>query len=73
MTFARGHKHNQVRHGSWLFSVKALLDGGADPEHGNPNAMQCVTMFKQEDVWKGRFDAAPGRNKAKGQGGGPSL
>lgn len=29
--------------------------------------MACVDMFKQEDVWKARFEAAPGRGKGKAQ------
>ncbi|KAM0427250.1 hypothetical protein ACHAPT_007680 [Fusarium lateritium] len=41
-----------------------LLDGGADPEHGKPSAAECVVMFNQEDVWKSKFDAAPGRGQA---------
>lgn len=52
---------------------QALLEGGADPEYGNPNAMQCVAMFKQEETWKAKFDAAPGRGKAKEPAQGPSL
>lgn len=52
---------------------QALLEGGADPEYGNPNAMQCVAMFKQEEAWKAKFDAAPGRGKAKEPAQGPSL
>ena len=48
--------------------LQALLEGGADPDHGNPNALQCVEMFKM-DKWKERFESAPGRGKAavKGQ------
>lgn len=44
--------------------VQALLAGGADPEFGNPNALQCVEMFKQEEKWKARFENAIGRGKA---------
>lgn len=49
--------------------MQALLEGGADPEHGNPSALQCVEMFKM-DQWRERFEGAPGRGKAasKGQG-----
>ncbi|QPC62266.1 hypothetical protein HYE67_004497 [Fusarium culmorum] len=43
---------------------KELLDGGADPEYGQPSASECVTMFKQEDMWKAKFDAAPGKGQA---------
>ncbi|KAF7559417.1 hypothetical protein G7046_g4748 [Stylonectria norvegica] len=44
--------------------IEALLEGGADPDYGEPNAMACVAMFKQEDTWKDKFNAAPGRGKA---------
>ena len=46
-------------------SFQALLQGGADPDYGNPSAMQCVAMFKQEDTWKAKFEAAPGKGKAQ--------
>jgi hypothetical protein len=42
-----------------------LLDGGADPEYGQPSASECITMFKQEDTWKAKFDAAPGKGQAE--------
>lgn len=45
---------------------QVLLEGGADPEYGTPSADQCIVMFKQEDKWRAKFDAAPGRGKAKG-------
>ncbi|KAK3689360.1 ankyrin repeat-containing domain protein [Podospora appendiculata] len=45
--------------------IKVLLDGGADPDHGLPSALDCVTMFKQEEKWKTRFEAAAGRGKAQ--------
>jgi hypothetical protein len=41
-----------------------LLEGGADPDHGTPSAMAAVTLFKQEEKWKGRFEGAKGRGKA---------
>ncbi|KAH7362132.1 ankyrin repeat-containing domain protein [Plectosphaerella cucumerina] len=44
--------------------IDALLSGGADPEFGNPNALQCIAMFKQEEKWQARFQSAPGRGKA---------
>ncbi|KAH6686778.1 ankyrin [Plectosphaerella plurivora] len=44
--------------------IDALLTGGADPEFGNPNALQCIAMFKQEEKWQARFESAPGRGKA---------
>lgn len=44
--------------------IEALLEGNADPDHGTPSAMQAVTLFKQEEKWKGKFEAAPGRGKA---------
>lgn len=45
---------------------QVLLEGGADPEYGTPSADQCIVMFKQEDKWGAKFNAAPGRGKAKG-------
>ncbi|KAF5699586.1 ankyrin [Fusarium mundagurra] len=44
--------------------IKELLDGGADPEYGQPSAAECIAMFKQEDTWKSKFDAAPGKGQA---------
>jgi hypothetical protein len=44
-----------------------LLEGGADPDYGSPSAMDCVAMFKQEDEWKSKFEAAPGKGKAMAQ------
>lgn len=43
---------------------KALLEGGADPEHGSPSALQCVETFNQGDRWRAKMEAAPGRAKA---------
>jgi hypothetical protein len=43
---------------------QALLEGGADPDHGNPSALEAVVLFKQEEQWKAKFEAAPGRGKA---------
>ncbi|TEA17316.1 putative ankyrin repeat protein [Colletotrichum sidae] len=45
--------------------IEVLLEGGADPEYGTPSAMQCLSMFKAEGKWKDKFEAAPGRGKAK--------
>ncbi|TFB06815.1 Putative ankyrin repeat protein [Trichoderma ghanense] len=45
--------------------IEALLEGGADPDYGSPTAMECVSMFKQEDTWKAKFESAPGRGKAR--------
>ncbi|KAK5995710.1 Putative ankyrin repeat protein [Cladobotryum mycophilum] len=45
--------------------IEILLEGGADPDYGDPSALQCVGMFKQEDTWQAKFEAAPGRGKAK--------
>ncbi|KAF9871453.1 ankyrin-like protein [Colletotrichum karsti] len=45
--------------------IEVLLDGGADPDYGKPSAMQCLSMFNQEGKWKDKFEAAPGRGKAK--------
>ncbi|PNP84437.1 hypothetical protein FNYG_02066 [Fusarium nygamai] len=44
--------------------IQELLDGGADPEYGQPSAAECITMFKQEETWKSKFDAAPGKGQA---------
>ncbi|KAG8162442.1 hypothetical protein KVR01_008207 [Diaporthe batatas] len=44
--------------------IEALLDGGADPDYGTPSALECVSIFKQEDRWRARFESAPGRGKA---------
>ncbi|KAI1849680.1 hypothetical protein JX265_008017 [Neoarthrinium moseri] len=44
--------------------IEVLLEGGADPECGAPTAMECVSMFKLEDEWREKFEAAPGRGKA---------
>ncbi|KAF9872872.1 ankyrin-like protein [Colletotrichum karsti] len=52
-------------HGSADLCVQVLLEGGADPEYGNPNALQCVAMFKQEEQWQAKFESAPGRGKAE--------
>jgi hypothetical protein len=43
---------------------QALLEGGADPDYGSPSAAQCIAMFQQEDTWKAKFEAAPGKGKA---------
>ena len=44
--------------------MQALLEGGADPDHGAPSALEAVILFKQEEKWRGKFEAAPGRGKA---------
>lgn len=44
---------------------KTLLEGGADPDYGAPSALECVAMFKQEETWQAKFEAAPGKGKAK--------
>ncbi|KAH0426065.1 hypothetical protein CcaCcLH18_10554 [Colletotrichum camelliae] len=45
--------------------IEALLEGGADPDFGNPSALACVAMFKQEERWQAKFESAPGRGKAE--------
>ncbi|KAK1585779.1 ankyrin repeat-containing domain protein [Colletotrichum navitas] len=45
--------------------IEVLLEGGADPEYGTPSAIKCLSMFKQEGKWAEKFEAAPGRGKAK--------
>jgi len=42
-----------------------LLEGNADPDYGSPSAMEAIVIFKQEEKWRGKFEAAPGRGKAK--------
>ena len=49
--------------------MQALLEGGADPDHGAPSALEAVILFKQEEKWRGKFEAAPGRGKAVVAGG----
>ncbi|KAK6085165.1 ankyrin-like protein [Seiridium cupressi] len=44
--------------------IDVLLEGGADPDHGAPTAMECITMFKQEEQYKEKFETASGRGKA---------
>jgi hypothetical protein len=38
--------------------TQALLEGGADPRLGTPSAFDSIVMFKQEEKWKARFEAA---------------
>ena len=35
-----------------------LLEGGADPDVGMPNAMEAVVLFKAEETWGDRFRQA---------------
>jgi len=44
--------------------LQALLAGGADPDHGTPSAMEAIVLFKQEEKWRAKFEAAPGRGTA---------
>lgn len=44
--------------------IEALLDGGADPDYGSPSALECVSIFSQEDRWLERFNSAPGLGQA---------
>lgn len=36
--------------------VRALLEGGADPDLGQPSAAEAVTMFRMEGVWEAEFE-----------------
>ncbi|KAK7924438.1 ankyrin [Apiospora marii] len=45
--------------------IEVLLEGLADPDHGSPSAMQCITMFDQESIWKDKFETAPGKGKGE--------
>jgi len=47
-----------------LTGYQALLEGGADPEHGAPSALEAIVLFRQEDQWRMKFENAPGRGKA---------
>ena len=47
-----------------LTEVQTLLEGGADPDHGQPNAMECIVLFRQEEKWKAKFENASGLGKA---------
>jgi hypothetical protein len=44
--------------------TQTLLAGGADPDHGDPSAMKAIVLFKQEEKWRAKFEAAPGKGKA---------
>ncbi|KAH9905646.1 ankyrin [Xylariomycetidae sp. FL2044] len=44
--------------------IEVLLDGGADPEYGEPSALRCLDIFKQEEQWGSKFENAPGKGKA---------
>ncbi|KFY16374.1 hypothetical protein V492_01359 [Pseudogymnoascus sp. VKM F-4246] len=46
-----------------LTQQQALLEGGADPDHGAPSAMEAIVLFKKEDMWKKAFEEAPGKGK----------
>ncbi|KAH8595184.1 ankyrin repeat-containing domain protein [Bisporella sp. PMI_857] len=43
--------------------IEALLEGGADPDLGRPSAMEAVALFRQEEQWKSKFEAARERRK----------
>lgn len=45
--------------------VDALLAGGADPDYGAPTAFEAMVLFKQENKWRVKFEAAPGRGRGK--------
>jgi hypothetical protein len=47
-----------------LMLPQTLLEGGADPDHGAPSAMEAIVLFKQEDKWRAKFENAPGKGKA---------
>lgn len=49
--------------------IEALLDGGADPDLGEPSAMSAVGLFGLDGVWKEKFETAKGRGSAKVEGG----
>ena len=41
--------------------IEALLEGGADPDIGEPSAMEAVAIFGQDGLWRERFQRAKGR------------
>ncbi|KAK3939199.1 ankyrin repeat protein PA3287-like protein 1 [Diplogelasinospora grovesii] len=45
--------------------IEVLLAGGADPDYGAPSPLECITMFKQEEKWRTKFEQASGRGNAK--------
>jgi hypothetical protein len=49
--------------------IVALLEGGADPELGEPSAMDAVGLFGLDSIWKEKFESAKGRGKAKAEAG----
>jgi ankyrin repeat protein len=50
---------------TWLTNIiQTLLEGGADPDHGAPSALEAIVLFKQQDKWQAKFEAALGRGKA---------
>jgi hypothetical protein len=57
----------QRRSPSFLNSIspQTLLAGGADPDYGSPSAMEAIVLFKQEEKWRAKFEAAPGRGKGR--------
>jgi hypothetical protein len=55
-----------------LTQQQALLEGGADPDHGDPSAMTAIVLFKKEDQWRKLFEEAPGKGKAVATSGPPS-
>lgn len=38
--------------------IKALLDGGANPDLGTPSATDAIRMFKLEGDWEDAFEKA---------------
>jgi hypothetical protein len=45
--------------------VEALLEGGADPEVGTPNAIDTAKVFGKTERWEKAFEAAKERRSAK--------
>ena len=41
--------------------VEVLLEGGADPDCGEPSAMQAMEIFRKGEVWREKFEGAKGR------------
>lgn len=48
--------------------VEALLEGGADPECGEPSASEAARIFGMEERWGERFRGARGRGSVRKEG-----
>ena len=61
LSLREGHPYDLYK---WILTQKqALLEGGADPDHGAPSAMEAIVLFKKEERWRKLFEEAPGKGK----------